>query len=68
LIERKHPEIKTPINPTSVSGILRNFAKDGMLKIVTPGVGTRPTIYRVRQLDLIQIVAKDERDKRRAKR
>jgi hypothetical protein len=47
LIQRKHPEIKTPINPTSISGILRNLAKKRTLRIVTAGVGTKPTIYRV---------------------
>jgi hypothetical protein len=47
LVEARHPEIKRPINPTSVSGGLRQLHKRGILEVVEPGRGTRPTIYAV---------------------
>lgn len=51
LVEEKHPEIKRPINPTSVSGGLRQLHKRGVLKVIEPGRGTKPTIYLVSRKD-----------------
>jgi len=51
LVEEKHPEIKKPINPTSVSGGLRQLHKKGILEIVELGRGTRPTIYQILRND-----------------
>jgi hypothetical protein len=51
LVEEHHPEIKKPINPTSVSGGLRQLYKKGMLEVIEPGRGTKPTIYQVIERD-----------------
>jgi hypothetical protein len=49
LIVRHYPEVKQPINPTSVSGALRSLQKEGVLKLVKHGAGPRPSIYRLAQ-------------------
>ena len=51
LIHERHPEIKTPINPTSISGILRSLEKIEELKLVKRGAGKRPSIYQVPRSD-----------------
>jgi len=48
LVTRHYPEIKRPINPTSVSGILRSLQKEGTLELVRHGAGPRPSVYRLR--------------------
>jgi hypothetical protein len=50
LVGERHPD-KKPINPTSVSGGLRQLHKRGALKVIEPGRGTKPTIYRVLRKD-----------------
>lgn len=52
LILERHPEIKTPINPTSVSGILRTLEKKGELKLAKRGAGKRPSIYQAPRGDV----------------
>jgi len=47
LVNRHHPEIKQPLNPTSVSGILRSLWDDEVLLQVKPGAGPKPAIYRL---------------------
>jgi hypothetical protein len=51
LVEEYHHEIKKPINPTSVSGGLRQLHRKGILKVIEPGRGTKPTIYLVLRKD-----------------
>src|SRR5262245_50146454 len=53
LVGGRYPD-RIPINPTSVSGGLRQLHKKGVLKVIKPGRGTKPTIY--------QVVRKDEQD------
>src|SRR5262249_36302650 len=43
---RHYPEIKRPINPTSVSGILRSLQKAGKPELAGHGAGPRPRVYR----------------------
>jgi hypothetical protein len=47
LVGRHHPEIKQPINPTSVSGILRTLKEEGILELVKEGAGPRAAVYKV---------------------
>lgn len=47
LVGQHHPEIKQPINPTSVSGILRSLKEEGTLEVVKEGAGPRPAVYRL---------------------
>jgi hypothetical protein len=44
---KKHPEIRQPINPTSVSGILRKLEADNYLELVSPGRGKIPAVYKI---------------------
>jgi hypothetical protein len=46
-IKRHHPEIQQPINPTSVSGILRAHRESGVLEPVQKGAGPKPAVYRL---------------------
>lgn len=51
LVIRHHPEIKQPINPTSVSGILRSLLlEEGDLELVKEGAGPRAAIYKLTEL------------------
>lgn len=47
LVGRHHPEIKQPINPTSVSGILRSLTEDEVLELAKAGAGPKPAKYRL---------------------
>jgi hypothetical protein len=64
LIEANHPEIKKPINPTSVSGCLKNLAKDKptFLVLAQRGSGKRPNLYQKVQGNLFQQAQVDEND------
>jgi hypothetical protein len=53
LVGERYPD-KKPINPTSVSGGLRQLHKKGVLRVIEPGRGTKPTIY--------QVLRKDDQD------
>lgn len=46
-IETKGHDVKKPINPTSVSGVLRKLQAASILEIVKAGKGKRPSRYRV---------------------
>jgi len=47
LVGRHYPEVKQPINPTSVSGILRGLYKEKVLEMVEHGSGPKPSVYRL---------------------
>jgi len=59
-VEGMHPEVKRPINPTSVSGALKKFERDGLLEIVQSGRGKRPHVYRNRHQEESADVTPDE--------
>jgi hypothetical protein len=46
LVEARRPDIKTPINPTSVSGSLRKLEKANAIVLMEAGAGKRPNRYR----------------------
>ena len=46
-VNRHYPQIKQPINPTSVSGILRALRDEDVLELVREGAGPKPAIYKL---------------------
>ncbi len=47
LVEETHPNIKKPINPTSVSGSLKKLERSGRIVLTEAGAGKRPNMYRL---------------------